>query len=428
MSDLGWFDTAGFGIFVHWDHASQQGLEVSWPLVGEAIAPGTQDPEITETIAPYLSSAATFNPVRWDAPALARLARSCGARYLVLTTRHHAGYSMFHTRHSGFSIEHSPYQRDIVREFADAVRAEGLRVGFYYSLPDWRHPDYPPFEETDKPYPGAAYRRPAPEAWQRYVDYIKGQITELLSNYGPVDLLWFDGEWERTEQEWHAAELRDLIAKLQPDTIVNDRLPGQGDYATPERALPTDPPDGPWEMCLTMNNGWGWQPADDNYKPASRLAQYLAEVAARGGNLLLNISPQGDGALPAIQVSRLKELGGWLASHGESVIGVDRADASAQFYGPVTRRGSRIYLHLVMRPVGQLTVRGVPVRRIRGITLLGDERPLPYEINIEVRADQQGGAAALGEVLIEVGAPTAALHDVVAIDFEPAERTEPLRR
>lgn len=420
MAELGWFDKAGFGLFVHWDHASQQGLEVSWPLVGKSIVPGMPDPEVSETVAPYLSSAATFNPTRWDAPALARLARSCGARYVVLTTRHHAGYSMFHTRYSDFSVEYSPYQRDIVREFADAVRAEGLRVGFYYSLSDWRHPDYPSFAESDKPYPHAAYRRPAPGAWRRYIDYVKGQITELLTNYGRIDLLWFDGEWERTEQEWRTAELRSLIAGLQPDTIVNDRLLGQGDYATPEQALPTLPPDCPWEMCLTMNNSWGWLPGDDDYKPARRLAQYLAEVAARGGNLLLNISPQGDGALPPVQVARLKGLGGWLASHGESVIGVDRPDAAVQFYGPLTRQGSRLYVHLVMRPVGQLTVRGVPVRRIRGVTLLGSERPLPYEINLEVHAEQYAGAAVLGEVLIDAGAPTGALHDVIAIDFEPA--------
>ena len=419
MSELGWFDGAGFGLFVHWDHASQQGLEVSWPLVGRSIVPGMPDPEIGETIAPYLSSAATFNPTRWDPAALARLARSCGARYVVLTTRHHAGYSMFHTEHSGFSVESSPFRRDIVREFADAVRAEGLRVGFYYSLSDWRHPDYPPFEESDKPYPHAEYRRPSPEAWERYIDYLKGQITELLTNYGPVDLLWFDGEWERTAEEWHAAEVRELITKLQPGTIVNDRLPGQGDYVTPEQALPTVPPDGPWEMCLTMNSGWGWLPDDDNYKSAGRLAQYLAEAAARGGNLLLNVSPQGDGALPGIQVARLKELGGWLATHGESVIGVTRAGPAVQFYGPVTRRDARLYLHLVMRPTGQLTVRGVPVGRIRRITLLGCETPLPFETNLEVHAEQRASKEPLGEVLIGAGEPTGALHDVVAIDFEP---------
>jgi alpha-L-fucosidase len=174
-------------------------------------------------------------------------------------------------------------------------------------------------------------------------------------------------------------------------------------------------------MCLTMNSGWGWLPADDNYKPARRLAQYLAEVASQGGNLLLNVSPTGDGSLPGIQVARLKELGGWLASHGESVIGVARADTRIQFYGPVTRRGSRLYLHLVMRPTVQFAVRGVPVRRIRYVTLLGSEVPLRFETNLEVHAGQHDGDAALGEVLIDAGEPTGALHDVVAIDFEPGD-------
>ena len=421
MGNRAWFEGAGLGLFVHWDHASQQGLEISWPLVGRSIVPGVPDPEIGETIASYQSSAATFNPTRWDPAALARLARACGARYVVLTSRHHAGYSMFHTEHSDFSIQHSPYEKDIVREFVDAIRSEGLRVGLYYSLPDWHHSDYPAFEESDKPYRDLECRRPSPEAWQRYIGYLKGQLTELLTNYGPIDLLWFDGEWERTAEEWHASELRELIKTLQPDTIVNDRLPGQGDYVTPEQSLPTVPPDGPWEMCLTMNSGWGWLPADDNYKPARRLAQYLAEVAGRGGNLLLNVSPKGDGTLPGIQVARLKELGGWLATHGESVLGVDRANSRVQFYGPVTRRGSRLYLHLVMRPTGQLVVRGVPVHQIRGVTLLGKEVPLPFETNLEVHDEQHVGDAALGEVLIDAGEATGALHDVVAIDFEPAE-------
>jgi alpha-L-fucosidase len=422
VSDLEWFNGAGFGLFVHWDHASQQGLEVSWPLVGRSIVPGVPDPEVSETVAPYLSSAPTFSPTRWDPAALARLARSSGARYVVLTTRHHAGYSMFHTQHSSFSVEHSPYGGDIVREFADAVRAEGLRVGFYYSLSDWRHPDYPPFAESDKPYPRENYRRPTPDAWARYLEYIKGQITELLTSYGRVDLLWFDGEWERTATEWHAAELRELISKLQPDTIVNDRLPGQGDYVTPEQAFPSVPPDGPWEMCLTMNSGWGYLPDDQDYKPAPQLAQYLAEVTGRGGNFLLNVSPMGDGALPGIQVARLKELGGWLATHGESVIGVTRPDCDVQFYGPVTQRGRRLYLHLVMRPTGRVTVRGIPVGQIRGVTLLGREAALPFQTNLEVHAEQHASDAPLGEVFIDVGEPTGALHDVVAIDFEPGQQ------
>ena len=418
MSVQEWFEGAGLGLFVHWDHASQQGIELSWPLVGKSILPGVPQVEDEVSIAQYQSSAGTFDPVRWDPAGLARLARLCGARYVVLTARHHAGFSMFHTKFSTFSIENSPYRRDIVREFVEAVRAEGLRVGLYYSLSDWAHPNYPRFEETDKPYPRGDYRRPSAGEWELYLGYLKGQITELLTNYGTIDLVWFDGDWERTAKEWDAPGIRALIRSLQPRAIVNDRLPGQGDYGTPEQALPSERPGGPWEMCLTMNKGWGWRPSDRDYKPAHRIARYLAEVAAQGGNLLLNVSPKGDGSLPEVQVARLKELGAWIASHGESVIGVEPAVPPVHFYGPVTRRGSRLYLHLVMRPTDLLTLRGVPIWRIRRVTLLGREVELAYEHNMDVQDGTEAAQDVLGEVLVDAGEPTGALHDVIAIDFD----------
>jgi len=140
---------------------------------------------------------------------------------------------MFHTKVSDFTIQHSPYGEDITRQFIEAVRAEGLRVGLYYSLSDWHHPDYPAFQEGSKPYLYERYPRPSPEKWVRYLDYVRIQLTELLTNYGRIDLVWFDGHWERTAEEWRAAELRRLVASLQPEAIVNDRLPGNGDYDTP---------------------------------------------------------------------------------------------------------------------------------------------------------------------------------------------------
>jgi alpha-L-fucosidase len=330
---------------------------------------------------------------------------------------------MFHTAHSSFSVEHSPYGRDIVVGLVDAVRAEGMRVGLYYSLSDWNHPDYPRFEESDKPYDHLDQRRPSPEAWARFVRYLKGQLTELLTGYGTIDLVWFDGSWERTAEEWHADELRALIRELQPGAIVNDRLPGQGDYVTPEQSLPPSPPDGPWEMCLTMSEGWGWRPHDTSYKSARRIAQDLAEVTSRGGNLLLNVSPKGDGSLPEPQVERLRELGAWLDAHAESVIGVAPAPPSVQFYGPATlaRSGATLYLHLIARPLEPLVVRGVPIRRIRGVSLLGSGLPLEYDVTTEVflGLHDLDDESVLGEVRIHLPAATGALHDVVAIAFDP---------
>lgn len=417
MTDMSWFTGAGLGLFVHWDHASQQGIEVSWPLVGRSIVSGGDQARDIVSVAQYHSSAATFNPRRWDAAALARLARSSGARYVVFTARHHSGYSMFHTKAADFSIEHSPFRADVTRQVVEAVRAEGLRVGIYYSLSDWHHPDYPAFEESDKPYAYERYRRPSREAWARYLDYVRAQLSELLTQYGTIDLVWFDGQWERTAEEWDAAGLRRLTASLQPNAIVNDRLPGQGAYDTPEQLMPISSPPRPWELCLTMNDSWGWRPKDTNYKSPRDLARYLADVVSRGGNLLLNVSPTGDGDVPEAQVSRLKELGAWIATQGEAVIGVRPAPSHVDFHGPATVRGNCLYLHLIDQPVENVVVRGIPVRRVRRVSVLGAEE-LRYRMPLAVYDDYLLGPELLAELIIDAPLRSEALITVIVIEFD----------
>ena len=431
-----WFTGAGFGLFVHWDHASQQGIEISWPLVGRSIIPGSDGVEDTVTVEQYQSTAATFDPVEWDAVALAALAKRAGARYVVFTARHHAGYSMFHTAHSDFGIQNSPFGRDITREFVEAIRAEGIRVGIYYSLPDWNHPDYPAFEMSDRPYPlehwpaagdpanagtpvaDDRHRRPTPEQWERYQEYLRGQLTELLTGYGPIDLLWFDGEWERSEDEWDSAGLRALIKSLQPDVVINDRLLGQGDYKTPEQGFPVTAPEGPWELCLTIGQMWAWRPGDTKSKSTVSLLTTLIEVAARGGNLLLNIGPKGDGSLNESQVRTLEEIGAWMDAHAESVVGVSPT-TGVDYYGPSTAREGTLYLHLVMRPIEQVVVRGIPVGRVRAVRLLATGDELPFEVNVEVHEQAEQGGEELGELRIPAPAASGAAVDVIAIDFEP---------
>ena len=254
-----WFTGAGLGLFVHWDHASQQGLEVSWPLVGGIdVLPYSHDVPVAQ----YHSSAATFDPVAWDPKAFAVMARQLGATYAVLTAKHHSGYALWDTATSDFSVvKASPYGRDIVGPWVEALRAEGLRVGLYLSLSDWSHPDYPPFTEQDKPYRlGMSPPRPSPEQADRYIEDMRTQLTELLTSYGTVDLLWFDGGWERPVNWWRPKEIEAHIRALAPDIVINDRLTSVGDYVTPEQFVPAQPPDGPWETCLTMNGPWGWVP------------------------------------------------------------------------------------------------------------------------------------------------------------------------
>ena len=264
----GWFEGAGLGLFVHWDHASQQGLEISWPMVGGNFAlPYCQSVPVEQ----YHGSAATFDPTGWDPKGLARMAREAGATYAVLTAKHHAGYSLFPTRYSDYSIEHSPYDGDIVGEFVEAMRAEGLRVGLYLSLPDWHCPDYPAFEEQHKPYLfGFSPPWPPAEQWERFLEVLFGQVRELLTGYGRIDLLWFDGGWERPRDWWRGEELVDLIHSLQPDILINDRLPGFGDFETPEQFVPASPPDHPWEACMTMNESWGFNPDDRRTRRCGR--------------------------------------------------------------------------------------------------------------------------------------------------------------
>lgn len=411
----GWFESARFGLFFHWGHSSQQECELSWPMVGGNFAlPHCQDILVDE----YQSSAAKFNPKQFDPKAWARLARDCGAEYAVLTTKHHDGYAMFHTALSDFSVEHSPFRRDIVREWIDAFRAEGLRIGLYFSLCDWHHPDSPAFTDDFRPYNFLNLPKPAPEQWERYLQFMFGQVRELLTNYGRIDLLWFDGQWEHTPDQWHAADLIAMIRELQPDIVINDRLPG-GDYDTPEQFVPAQPPARPWEVCLTMNESWGYSPSDTEYKTSRQLVHTLSEIAGRGGRLLLNLSPNGDGTLPAEQVERVKAVGGWLNRNRDAIVGSRSGLEPWQFYGPTTRNGDNIYLHLLMRPYDTVTARGVPIRRVKSVKELASGRDLPYTTRCSL-LDKLLNADPHGELTIEV--PEECLDEyatVIAVEVAP---------
>jgi alpha-L-fucosidase len=363
-----WFGRARFGMFVHFGPASQHGWELSWPLVGgNAALPRCQDVPAER----YHAGVATFRPEPGAPRVWCDAARRAGMRYVVLTTKHHDGFSLWPSRAADWSIARTPYRGDLVREFASAAREAGLRLGFYFSLSDWHHPDYPAFEDADRPYRYGLVPRPTPAQWERFHAVLVAQLRELLTDYGRVDLLWFDGGWERSSDEWRSAELEALIRELQPDVVLNDRLPGVGDYATPEQIVPAVPPAGPWETCLTMNESWGWNPDDPDWKSPRALVHALCETAGRGGNLLLNVGPMADGSLPPPACERLDAIAGWMAAHGESVHDTVPGLEAWQFYGPSTRRGSTVYLHCLMRPYESVVVRGVPVRRVRDVRALG---------------------------------------------------------
>jgi alpha-L-fucosidase len=419
--DARWFDEARFGMFIHWDHASQRGWELSWPMVGGVFSlPRSQQVSPGE----YHALAATFDPRAWDPVDLARRAAQAGMRYAVFTTKHHNGFAMWPTALGEHSVQSTPSGRDLVGSYVDAFRAQGLRIGFYFSLSDWHHPDYPAFTDADRPYRlGASPPMPTEDQAERYRAFLRGQLTELLTGYGRIDLLWFDGGWERPSAWFGGAELVAHVRSLQPDIVLNDRLYGFGDVSTPEQFIPATPPAGRWETCLTMNTSWGWNPDDTAYKSRRDIVHALCETVGRGGNLLLNVSPTGDGSLPAEQVERLDELARWMGRHAEAVHGTTAGLAPWQFYGPSTRRsspsGDRYYLFLLMRPYESVTVRGLPIRRVRAVTLLGDGRSLRFTTRTGILEHFQPDPD--GEVVVEV--PDDALDataTVLALDVEPA--------
>ena len=418
-----WFDEARLGMFVHWDHASQRGWEVSWPLVGGVFSlPYCQKVGVDE----YHALAATFDPGSWDPVALARRAKAAGMRYAVVTTRHHSGFSMFDTSFSDHNVMNTPCGRDLVRESVDAFRAEGLRIGLYYSLSDWHHVDYPAFREEFKPYVlGQSPPLPTDEQAERFRGYLMGQLDELMTRYGQIDVIWFDGAWERPAQWWKPGEIAALLRARQPEILINDRLPGHGDFETPEQFIPATPPPGRWESCLTMNESWGWNPQDTNYKSPRAIVHALCETAGRGGNLLLNVSPRGDGSLPPEHEERLDALGTWLDTHGEAIYGTEAGLEPWQFYGPSTRHGNRIFVFLLMRPYESVTVRGLPIRRVAGVTLLGSATTLSFETRTAVMAQLEDDPR--GEITISV--PDHLLDDfanvfasVIAIDIDETRR------
>ncbi|MEJ1933148.1 alpha-L-fucosidase, partial [Nostoc sp. NIES-2111] len=370
-----WFDTARLGMFIHWGHSSQIGYELSWPLVGGVFSlPFCQDIPVEQ----YHSTANTFNPQQYNPQEWAYLAKSLGMQYAILTAKHHDGFALFDTQASDFSVAHTPYKKDIVREFIEAMRHEGLRIGLYFSLIDWHHCDYPAFTQADKPYRFDHLPQPTPQQWERYIQFMFQQIEELLTNYGQIDIIWFDGSWERTPEQWQAEKLAKMIRDLQPNILINDRLPNCGSFETPEQFIPPHPPNNPWETCLTINESWGYNSEDHYFKSSRQLIHTLCEVAGKGGNLLLNISPMGNGQIPPEQLERLKDIADWMSSHHESILGTTPGLEPWQFYGSSTRKGNRIYLHLLMKPYETISVRGIPIKQVKSVSVLANGSSLTY--------------------------------------------------
>ncbi|NNE36617.1 MAG: alpha-L-fucosidase, partial [Rhodothermales bacterium] len=316
---LSWFQDARLGIFIHWGIYAVDGIDESWSFFNRYVS--YED---------YMEQLDGFTAEHYDPADWARLIKASGARYAVLTSKHHDGVALWATEESDLSVvEKTPARRDLIAPFVQAMRDADLKVGLYFSHIDWSHRDYNVFRRDEYRYTDD------PERWARYLDFHRDQIKELATLFEP-DMFWFDGDWEHNAEEWKAAALRDSMLAWNPQVILNSRLSGYGDYLTPEQGLPITRPKGVWELCMTMNDSWGYQGHDRNYKTAYQIIRIFADVLGMGGNLLLDIGPKADGTIPDEQLGILESLGRWTRKHEEAIYGTTTGLPPGHFYGPTT--------------------------------------------------------------------------------------------
>jgi len=314
-----WWHEARFGMFIHWGLYSVLGRH-EWAMENEGIP-----------VAEYEQLARRFKPKANAARDWARLARQAGQKYMVMTTKHHEGFCHFDSKLTDYCAPKQGPGRDLVKEYVDAARAEGLRVGFYYSLMDWHHPD------------GAGCATDE-AARRRFVDYIHGQIRELLTNYGKIDILWYDVAWPLDARGWESEKMNEMVFRLQPDIIVNNRNKLDGDFATPEQRI--EAANRAWESCMTMNDSWGYQKADDNWKSPKTIVRNLVTCAHGTGNYLLNIGPRPDGSIPEESVRILNAVGKWMDRNSVTIYQSEECQPGRSNYASFSRKGNTLFMHV----------------------------------------------------------------------------------
>lgn len=377
-----WFRHDRFGMFLHWGLYAIPG-QGEW-YRSDCRIPSAEYDQYFSRFRPT-----EFDPVRW-----ARAAKAAGMKYMVLTAKHHDGFCLFRTRYTDFNAVNA-CGRDLVKEFVEAVRAEGLKVGLYYSIIDWRHPDYPKYGDLYHPMrDNEAYRDEVID-FDRYLDFMHGQIEELVTQSGKLDILWFDYAYGDLRGEaWRGTELVKMVRRHQPDVIMDNRLETSGegfgslvteapnlfsgDFVSPEQIIPAegirnvfgDPV--PWELCTTMNNSWGYVPCDTCYKTPELLVRKLVECVSKGGNMLLNMGPNALGSFPPAASEILDGIGRWMERNGESIYGCGYAGIPKPEWGRYTRRGNVIYAHVMEAPIGPLAFPGINPASVESLTLLHD--------------------------------------------------------
>ncbi len=386
---MSWWRDARFGLFIHWGLYSLPAGEWKGSTNhAEWIRTTAQVP-----LEEYDKFVSRFNPAKFNAAEWVRMAKDAGMKYIVITSKHHDGFCLFDSKQTDFDIMSTPFKRDILKELADACHKQGIKICWYHSIMDWHHPDYLPRREWEKD------RSAQGAEFDRYVQHMKNQLKELLTNYGEIGVLWFDGEWEATWNSKYGRDLYNYVRSLQPTIIINNRVGAgrsgmegftkggefAGDFGTPEQEIPaTGLPGVNWETCMTMNDHWGYNKHDSNWKSTEDLIRMLADIASKGGNFLLNVGPTSEGLFPQASVDRLREIGQWMKINGESIYGTTASPFESLEWGRCTQEtivgGTRLYLHVFNWPTNRtLAVPGILNEPMRAF-LLSD----PHEGSLDV--------------------------------------------
>jgi alpha-L-fucosidase len=380
---LQWFQDAKLGIFIHYGIYAVNGIPESWSFYNNQIS----YPDYMKQLNGF--TARNYNPEAW-----AELFEEAGARYAVLTSKHHDGLALWDTKVSDLSVvKRTPAKRDLLTPYAAALRKNGLKVGLYFSHLDWSNPDYATAFNGDNKKPGNKFDFPEPgkedlNRWNKFILFRNSQLKELQGLINP-DLWWFDGDWTRTAEQWKMKELRDSLLTWNPKAILNARMQGYGDYATPEQGLPIFGPKGPWELCMTVNDSWGYQKQDHNQKSVNYIIRVFSDCISMGGNLLLDVGPTEDGSITPEQTKILKELGRWTHKYAEAIYGTVRGLPFGHYYGPTTISKDRktVYCYVLDIPKDDLVIKGIK-NKVEKVRLIGTNQDIEFKRN--------GGASWMG--------------------------------
>ncbi|MEP7231333.1 MAG: alpha-L-fucosidase [Ginsengibacter sp.] len=362
-----WFANAKLGIFIHTGIYAVDGVGESWSFHNREVS-----------YADYMNQLKGFTLNKYDPSFWADLIKESGARYAVVTTKHHDGVAMYDTKMNNLSsVKATPSHKDIVTPLFKELRKRDIKCGAYFSLIDWSQPDYPGFLKDSSRYnlPDDYVR------WNKFRNFFQSQIKEISTQFNP-DLWWFDGDWEHSAEEWESEKVRHIILSANPSAIINGRLQGYGDYATPEQNFPvTRPPYNWWELCMTINNSWGYQPKDLDWKTPYEIITIFVDAVSNGGNLLLDIGPKADGTIPEEEINILKTLGEWNKKNGEAIFNTLPGIPQGHFYGPTTLSAdsTTLYLFVHGKTSGDLMLKGLD-NKIENITVLGSGANLKHKI------------------------------------------------